>query len=228
VCQHIGWGDPAENGLFFVGIEETLSWRAEDIARHSENSVQEGGLTYYAAEGNPDDRPRTKTRIPQWVSKIACRTSKSFRNHADSKAWSKYSDQRLWMKGSGVFNANLFPLGKPRTKDWPEGYKTLFDVGSKETAEYEAAVRQIRYPALRKFWTSRRPAATVAFGKRYWPKFESAFDLNGFNSLSSDGRLKFYPDKRFILAPFFGYWHMSDAVVESICTQLDRWNVSIP
>jgi hypothetical protein len=220
-ARHIGWGDPIGDGLFFVGIEETLHWRLQDLDKYRNQGNARSGLTYDPCDGPEDSRERTKTRIPYWSANIACRVSRSEKNA------SIYRHTRLWRPNSQVFNANLLPLGKLQTSAWPDGYEALFGWKQSDREQYLQAVKTQRYPALRTFWDEYRPGATIAFGKGYWNDFQEAFGLQGNGAVAGEGRLKVYARERFILAPFFGYWHMSDKLAAAIGAQLQEWAVSI-
>ncbi len=220
-ARHVGWGDPAESGLFFVGIEETLHWRPQDLDRYRNGGASNGGLTYDPVDDTPDNRGHTKTRIPYWTANIACRVSRS------GKDPRTYQRTQLWRSRSQVFNCNLLPLGKLQTSAWPDGYEGLFGWKREDRPKYLEAVKVLRYPALRQFWAAHKPAATIAFGKGYWPDFHSAFDLHGNGVVAGDGRLRIFEKERFILTPFFGYWHMTETLVGGIGEQLQEWAVSI-
>lgn len=220
-ARHIGWGDPAENGLFCVGIEETLHWRPQDLDKYRNRETDTGGLTHDSVDGTSDDREHTRTRIPHWVCQIACRVSRSGLNGPT------YQRTRLWRPGSQVFNGNLLPLGKLQTSAWPDGYEALFGWKREDRAQYLEAVKKLRYPALQRFWADRKPAATVAFGKGYWPEFQAAFGLHGNGVVAGESRLRVFEKERFILTPFFGYWHMTDKLAGAITNQLKEWSVSI-
>jgi hypothetical protein len=226
VARHVGWGDPKGHGLWFVGIEETLEWRQEHVDRLPEPKGKEGTYTRVDPdESDPRAAERTWTRIPEWESKIACKVSRDATEKRMS--WSAYRDKCLWLDGSGIFSANLLPLGKKRTNHWPDEYGKLFGFGPDDWQAYQAEVRAVRYPALREFWELHEPAATIAFGKKRWPEFQTVFNLGQATGASADGRLLYYADERVVLTPFFGYWHMRDQYVTEICEQLRSWNVRI-
>jgi hypothetical protein len=221
-ARHIGWGDPAENGLFFVGIEETLHWRQQELDRYRKQQASQGKLTWdpCVEEDTSDDRKRTKTRIPYWTASIASQVCRSGKD--------RDSYQRtLWQPDTQVFNANLLPLGKLQTSAWPDGYEALFGWKREDRPQYLVAVTQHRYPALREFWKERKPAATVCFGKGYWPEFKAAFELQGNGAVAGNGRLRFFEREHFVLAPFFGYWHMTETLAVEIGMQLKGWSVNI-
>jgi hypothetical protein len=138
-----------------------------------------------------------------------------------------YQRTRLWRPDSEVFNGNLLPLGKLQTSAWPDGYEALFGWKREDRAQYLAAVKELRYPALRTFWADRKPAATIAFGKGYWPEFQAAFGLHGNGVVAGEGRLRVFEKERFILAPFFGYWHMTEKLATTIGEHLSDWQVHI-
>ncbi len=227
VSRHIGWGDPDRGGLWFIGIEETLAWRQCDVDRLAR--LKNGEFTYDPVAADAEDQraaDRTRTRIPEWESKIACRLSANA--VAKSMDWRAYRDECLWFDGQRVFSANLLPLGKTRIADWPEHYEGLFGFGPNDREAYFDAVRKIRYPALRAFWCQNSPAATIAFGKTYWKEFRAALELGDVVQHAKNDGVMYYERERVVLAPFFGYWHMRDQLVLDICKRLETWGISLP
>jgi hypothetical protein len=222
-ATHIGWGDPGPGSLWFVGIEETLSWRPEDLLHLPPSG--EDGATYDPIEpGAPDihSKERTKTRIPEWEAKIASKVSRGW------PVWREYR-KHLCYRDTKVFSANVFPLGKKNVMDWPQGYRELFGLGPEDWDSYVQAVRTIRYATLRKFKERHQPAAIVAFGKSVWSEFRCLFELNESTQAKPAGAsLEIYDREKVILCPFFGYGHMTNQVAEDISDILRGWGIFLP
>jgi len=157
-----GFGEP-NNGLWFIGIEEGGSWNedpARDIKMYEEYSA---GYFLSSCAGN-------RSKIYETISKTVCESA--------SISWQNYKDKILFQKDCGVFQANLYPLGKPKVKTWPDYYKKLFGYGKTDISDYRENVRQTRFPMLRKFWDQSMPIATVCFGSTFWADFRCLLKLN--------------------------------------------------
>jgi hypothetical protein len=230
VSRYMGWGDPGDRGLWFVGIEEgsyTLQSR-EDILERQKDVVTEGEITY-----RPSSEPMVPGgrrfsdwggHIPAWVSKIATRLSKR------QLDWREYRENWLWMPGSRVFNANLYPLPKQRVVTKTPQYVSLFGVNTSDVAHYQNRC-EVRHRRLGTFWKSKRPTATICFGKGEWPKFKDVFGLVGNPAKTSrDSKVECYEvDGRVvILTPFFGNSGMSDARAQEIVGILKARDLKLP
>ena len=128
-----------------------------------------------------------------------------------------------------MFQANLFPLGKPRLNEWPGHYQELFGLGPLDQERYKLIVRKKRFPLIRDFQSRHRPQATICFGKTCWTEFEDLFDLwDGPADPESDGSIRLYSEKRTMLVPFLGVGQMSDELARRIIATLGNWKVSLP
>jgi hypothetical protein len=128
-----------------------------------------------------------------------------------------------------VFQANLYPLGKPRLNEWPGHYQELFGLGPLDQERYKLIVRKRRFPLIRAFQQQHRPQATICFGKTCWTEFEDLFDLWETPADSdSDGSIRLYSEKRTMLVPFLGVGQMSDELAHRIIATLGDWKVSLP
>ena len=101
-------------------------------------------------------------QVWRWQSQIA--TSLSRTTHGVDE----YARRCLWFHGYGVFQANLYPLGKPRCHQWPSHYKDLFGLGPADQERYKLIVRKKRFPLIRQFQSRHRPQATICFAKTCW------------------------------------------------------------
>ncbi len=100
-ARHIGWGDPAVGGLYFVGIEQTLDWLPHELEKYATETGDSDGCLYDRVDGSLSNRDQTATKVTFWVSKIASRRSA---NYPDRNV---YQERLLWREGSEVFNGNL-------------------------------------------------------------------------------------------------------------------------
>ncbi len=124
----------------------------------------------------------------------------------------------------GVRLTELFPLGKPKTSDWPDVYKQLFGFGRDEWKAYKKATYEKRFPRIRARWSDCRPQATICFGKEYWDDFRCLFHLGQRPDID---RICVYTEQRIVLSPFFGR-PMRNKTAEAIVTQLKDWDVRLP
>lgn len=121
VNRYLGWGDPGERGIWFVGIEEAEPWGNHEPEKHPEemeiNELDRARKKIKRfnddTKGNwysciTQDTP-AKTPVFQYIAKIVCKFS------ATENDWTKYRKNHLFREGCRVFQANLFPLGKAKT-----------------------------------------------------------------------------------------------------------------
>lgn len=225
----IGWGDPA-GGLWFVGLEGAEAWNNQDeIDAFSRRpaAITEGDILYECsgppASAADEHQHDPRGQVWRWQSLIATSLSRT------PCTIDEYARRRLWFSGSGVFQANLYPLGKPRLSQWPPHYQHLFGLGPTDHERYKLIVRKKRFPMIRSFHERSQPQATICFGKTCWTEFEDLFDLwEGPADPNSNGDLRSYADRRIVLAPFLGVGQMSDILANRIVARLSDWNVSLP
>ena len=143
----------------------------------------------------------------------------------------EYARERMGWRGSGVFNANLFPLGKPSLAEWPASYSRLLGVSR---SEYEAVREDLYAERAKLFRRMRRkyqPQAVVCFGKSCWSRFEEVFVTAPARWVQPDRSLDIhaYESDRVILTPHFARGSlMPNTAVDSVVTILRRWNVRLP
>ncbi len=123
LLQYIGWGDP-NGGLWTMGIEEAEEWiKDEEISNLDlvRKKIKENFCKEY--EPVPNQQKITKEekakkkkndQVRDVSAKIACGISASCRDW--QRHWMDYKKDRLWKKGSKVFNGNLYPLGRKSLK----------------------------------------------------------------------------------------------------------------
>jgi hypothetical protein len=106
INQWLGWGDPKQ-GVWFVGIEEGATFTRENIS------------------GIHGRRYHPVGQVGNRNSPVAIRTGKIVCGVTGSPDLAEYRRSRMGWTGSGVFNANMFPVGKPSLKSWPSTYLRL-------------------------------------------------------------------------------------------------------
>jgi len=224
VNRYLGWGDPA-GGVWFVGIEEASGWEGsknkQEVIDCYQNrcpfeEVKE--MTDWSKNGHKGKQIRDFT----------CKIIAPLSDLGRQISWEEYRNQYLWVKGTKVFQANLFPIGKPKQAQWNDRFKTLFGFGSGEQNEYHKLVRNLRYPLIRDLKALYKPLAIVCFGKTCWAEHQQLFHLNGGGEKIFDGKILVYDNERIILAPFFGNGQMSDEMAKAIKDVLLGWSVKLP
>jgi len=212
-CSFLGWGDLAptrRQGVWFVGVEEGgpgFCWTQEIIDKRR-------GQQFIDWNAEPGLGP-----IDRWISKILCGV---ISGEAGGN-WRRYMGEVLGQT-DGVRLTELFPLGKPKTSDWPDVYKQLFGFGRDEWKAYKKATYEKRFPRIRARWSDCRPQATICFGKEYWDDFRCLFHLGQRPDID---RICVYTEQRIVLSPFFGR-PMRNKTAEAIVTQLKDWDVRLP
>jgi hypothetical protein len=225
-CSELGWGD-ARGGLWFVGIEESSEWKAEEedyIDRFYNHDAYFRDPAVEAATGLTNvEPPKTRTQIHVVQAKIAAPLSRTRDGHA--------LQEILWRTGSGVAHANLYPLGKPNAGGTlPPQYQRLFGYGAtvEEALRYVADVKRLRFPRLREARQLLKPQAIVCMGQGHWPEFREAFELCESNVDRSDTKLQVFTGERIILAPHWAYNNVPEPLAAKISGQLAVWGVCLP
>lgn len=229
VLRGIGWGDPT-GGLWFVGLEGAGAWIDQDELDGFDKrpaAIHDGDIIYECSDPPSSEAAEHKHdprgQVWRWQSQISSSLSRT-RHEVD-----EYARRCLWFRGYGVFQANLYPLGKPRLSQWPSHYQALFGLGPLDQERYKLIVRKKRFPLIRQFQLRHRPQATICFGKSCWTEFEDLFDLwESPADPDSDGDVRLYFDKRTMLVPFLGVGQMSDELARRIIARLVDWKVCLP
>lgn len=138
----------------------------------------------------------------------------------------EYRDDELWREGSWIFQSNLYPLGKPNLREWPEHYEPLFGFSEHDRAEYKSAVRKIRFPLIRKFREESKRQATICFGNAGWDDFELLLELDPKNAIQTKSQTKTYQDERIMLVTFLGQG-FSNGLAAQVSAQLKIWKAEI-
>lgn len=182
VNGYLGWGDPSEGGIWFVGIEEAEEWgiveedypeeaqkdqleRARIQIKRGDQRLQDGWYEYSKWKSKEG-----KSHVLKVIAEISSELSGSGSSLVD------YKKDRLWRAGYKVFQTNLYPLGKPTTSSWLPHYKKLFHLGPEDLSQYEEKVKK-RLDKIKERWVESKPQATVCFGtsSQYKDKFQRCF-----------------------------------------------------
>src|SRR5262245_50796899 len=182
----LGWGDP-DAGLWFVGIEEGAKFSPLKIA---------------AMRGR---RYSPVLEVRERRSPIALRTARIVCLLAGTEDAREYARARMGWPGSKVFNANLFPIGKPSLSAWPSNYKRLLGVTRAEYLARRDTLSAERAAFFRQLRADRQPQAVICFGKSCWTRFEEVFVRASARPRRPDRTLDIlaYESDRVILTPHF-------------------------
>jgi hypothetical protein len=223
VNRCLGWGEPAR-ALWFIGLEEGSD--------STSASTQAEVIEWYAARGNPEFLPcddamdystlkHEGALIRSYTSRIANAVSRSPEN-----TWQEYRTRRLWKTGCRLFQANLYPLGKARRRDWGSNFGELYGFSDRET--YETHVRRTRFAKIKLLWKQSEAQAVVCFGKEAWEDCRKIFDVKSLVEVIAEGTIHVHRPEKVILTPFFANGHMSKAKATEVATRLGAWGVEIP
>jgi len=228
LCRYLGWGDPNNHGLWFIGLEEGGTARSvrqtEDWFREQSDLVRDGDIIYGGdtyPSCSPNRFAKWESRVPYYAASIACAVS------ASGLDVYGYMQQCLWRPGQGVFNANLYPLQKSEWNSWPDECIELSGFKQQQWPEYKDLVRDTRHQWLYSYLSAKKPQAVVCFGMVGWPYFCEALRLA--EREPSPYGIVSYPEERVLLVPFFDNRQMGGGKASRIADiLLKEWNVSIP
>jgi len=247
LLNFIGWGDP-NGGLWTIGIEEAGEWCIDRMDKKAKEKFIKlcGGR-----EDNKYDLNYVKKCIKEkfcksfefvkedenlaWPianisAKIGCGLSKFFKNWKGE--WRRYRDEKLWQKGSKIFNGNLYPLGKKALKKKFSKcgcYEELFGITEDRLKDYYEAVRKERFQHIRKFKNECNPKAIICYGKTFWNEFKKLFGLKREGIKEENGKIEIYPEEKIILTPHFSrYSLMPDSMCEKVINILKDWGIELP
>lgn len=238
VNGYLGWGDPGEKGIWFVGIEEADEWGKPEKGYHEENEMEEldrarkqierfkdftkGG--WYSCDTTDADYKPTGTPVFRNIAQIVCKFSASERDLR------RYREDHLFREGCRVFQANLFPLGKPKSTDWPELYKQLFGYGKDDIKLYEKEVEKTRFGKMFQRWSESKPQATICLGRGYVDKFKNLFGLpEQFKDLHP--YILCDESRKILITQHFSSPHWNRGIsekLEVIAAKLAEWKLALP
>ena len=210
-----GSGEP-QGGVWFVGLEEAHKWdlsKENHIKMIKEYKEKNVCVDKNTIKNNAEKYGRKFTKIFDIMSKIIVGIMQT---EEDWKVyWKVYRNETLLQKGSSVFQANLYPLGKNKLKEWPLNYKVWFGFEKAEKNKYVEYVRKTRFPMLKKYWEECTPQLTVCFGEVGWSDFECLFGLKKVEYKNHES-FKLFLEKKIILTPFFYPPLMPDKKIEHL------------
>ena len=219
VNRVLGWGDP-KNGIWFVGLEEATCFKEDDVRDYvSRDEIQP------VSEEERKKWRRPGKQIRDYTAKIVIPLSLKFRRKESE--WGDYSKKTLWTENSGVCQINLYPLGKPKRRSWPDHYKDLFGFGASDRECYERTVKETRFAAIKEARKSHNPLATICFGKEAWEIHREIFELKS-TERQCIGEFEIYKPAGVILTKFFSYGHMSGETAKAVTAVLKGWGIALP
>ncbi len=223
LCNKLGWGD-ASGALWFVGVEESGHWNADDGAT-IDRDYADGQL--FHRDDPPTDSagqaagPRSAiSKKEAWIASPLMKTQVEF----------DVLRQTLWRSGRKVAHLNLRPLANQGTDTlFPVWYADLFGFDPNHTAEYEEYLREYRYPLFQQARDTYHPQAIVCLGKAFSPQFAQAFKLKETDADVSDPDFAAFPESRVIITSHFAWKaNLTEEVAARIAATLARWGVSLP
>lgn len=238
VNRYLGWGDPGEKGIWFVGIEEAGSWgntekeypnegqisKLDRARKQIKRFIDHTRCNWYSCDTEDAPYKPTKTRVFPNIAKIVCNFSTIERDRK------KYRENHLFREGCRIFQANLFPLGKPSTANWPDYYKDLFGYGKDDRGLYEREVERTRFDEIYRRWSESKPQATICLGRSYEDKFGKLFCLReGFKELHPF--ILCNESQKILITQHFSSPHWSNCVsdkVRIINDMLMKWELKLP
>ena len=222
----MGIGEPS-GGIWFVGLEEAYQWKknVEDDKKWYERYKDR----YFCIDAGEIDASANEygkgfTKIYDIMSKILIGLKNGPKH--EYNGWKGYRANILFQKRSGVFQANLYPLGKKRLDEWPAHYEKVFGFGKSDTKKYLSVIREQRFPKLRVFWKESRPLSTICFGKAGWDDFLRLFELDKEEFREEDS-IRVYKKQRIIFTPFFDYRHMNHSRINRVVDNLKDMKVGV-
>jgi len=231
ICRVLGWGDP-QRGIWFIGMEEATKWCSElQISqyrnRNSLRRIDLRGETAYIDSVDPANRYEhhsggsRRKQIMNMQTRISMPLSE-----AGPKVMEEYREQRLWCDNSGVFQSNIFPLGKPKVRDpLPKEYKTWFGYGPSDHEKYVRDTKLFRFDLIRRLRETYKPQVIVCFGKSFWHHAAEIFELREITTFSDN--LGFFERERVVLTPFLGQGMSCDQAT-TVAQRLKQWGVRLP
>jgi len=210
VNEWLGWGDP-HGGLWFIGVEEGTTFTEQIV------SSRRGRFQFVEDERNRN-------------SPVALRTANVVCRLTGNGSTRQYRNSRMGHRGSGVFNGNLFPLGKPSLADWPKEYGNLFGLTRSGYQARHGLLAARRHQLFRGLRRRSRPQAIICFGKAYWQEFEDLFVSNPSQAVHVDKHeMRVYKSDRVVLTPHFSRGSlMPNTALDHLVEILKRWSVTLP
>lgn len=220
----VGWGDAPKEGIFFVGLEEAMPWKNNETSIKRIKELQ--AFTDRGLPGEPilsgqmkeelnktTDRGERYTELPRIMSKIVIESGYDpayAALHPDT-----YWLERLFQKGSHIFQANLYPLGKKRLKQVINSEaEKLFNITADEYRKFITKDTG-RFNKIYEIKKKYDPKVTICFGKSGWQDFRRLFKLRP-TSGNCNKMFEIYKFEKVILTPFFWNRHMDSSNIKEL------------
>ncbi len=215
-----GWGDPQKDGIWFIGLEEADEWSETNIELLNRYinpfmEVEKGEI-----EGNRKRAGNKFTKVVDIMSAVILNSGFDATYNGKRDDYVAYSNSRLFLNQSRIFQANLFPLGKKKFKGMlPDAYTQLFELHKDMSLDdYQNIVRKDRFPILHRFWEETQPSTTICFGYQGWKDFKVLLNLYEPIIKNNDGSIELYhvQGKSVILTPFFSRYMMTEKRIKDL------------
>lgn len=203
-----GWGNP--NGdLWFIGLEEG----DKKISLSKENILL--GLHEYDCEFSnydeaTDSAYRERTSTWQIESKLACELLDQYRR----MEWHEFMKRHLFKSHGQTFLIELYPLPKPKFKEWPKAYQDYF--GFCSLADYHKNIEEKRFNDIRDWIKKKNPMYLICFGKTAWGSYKKLFcDLKDWK-IKGIFQMVMTGSQKICLTPFFVNHRMPDGAIRQL------------
>jgi hypothetical protein len=212
--------------------------RAQKLQFAQEQIMELLGTRYSGGKVFAEETPETLKALdedgarrwqgPRRVSQIVWKSSQRIeecRDHNHKEPWEYYKKEFLWLKGSAVCQANLYPIGRPNEKVWPEHYTELFGLTQKEWEREKTKICGLRFEALRRSWTDYQPQATICFGLSHVDDFKELF--KGFEwDMPDENNIYRCKTEKILIVHHLSRIKLQ--VLDAIGAILRAWRVAIP
>jgi hypothetical protein len=233
ILNCLGYGD-VKNALWFIGVEPGGGWNKPEGGW--ENNT-EAKSKFKKEKSSPiqkfsaiDQRPEDIREWPiaQGTAKIASKLSKRCVD------WRAYSDNHLWLDGSGVFNGNLLPVSKNNlsSKWWLNNdYSGLLGLTYEQYAACRQDILAHRKAMFDKLAAENKPQAIICFGKTHWNEFKDFFVAPNSETRESIPTIQVFEADKVILTHHFSGRFIpgaKDEMFNQVSKTLKEWGVELP
>lgn len=208
VNEYLGWGDPCVDGYWFVGLEESDEFPDPNIKPEFYEQYKKEDP--YVSKEYKENLKIHKGRDRWWILSeimVGLKNLKAGKEiNFDKKETDDYLKNVLFEKGSKVFQANLYPLGRKRFgSSFKDHYSKTFGINQNEYKRYYSIVSETRFPQLYKFWKQCSPRFTVCFGKAEWETFKLLFLKQEEKEFRQEQCIIIFTNSKIILTPYLNY-----------------------
>jgi hypothetical protein len=240
LVNYLGWGDPSA-GVWFIGLEEAFAW--SNPQNNPENALTEykqllkKNRSWDYERLTPEKR---KELLPLWknqrlrfrIAQICLAKAKALnisKIDTRSEEFCNFATQCIFNKGSGVFCANIYPIGKPQFTVVPSQYRDLFGVENiKAYREKRTAFARNRLERLELLRKEQKPKAIICHGKAEWKTFQEWLKLkpDSLKPIYSSKALMITEtaDRTRVILSHHLSWRISGDDLAKIVEFLPEWN----